>query len=208
MNRPLYMAHLLNFAEGSPARVGQSAPAGGVTPMSHPSSEGGSNTPAPLDDMHALAIVNRWRQLFPDAAPLPGIGMPSQNKGVLTLTHTMTMPGLKAPPMLINGLPSNSPLANNALYSAEVTNGRWLNLYEIMLPEFPGVRGGPSAVQRYVNTLQAQGVDVAGNHYHWSGGTTMGHFPIAVHSQSSNLEPMQFVQAHINAIHRAMQPQV
>lgn len=32
--------------------------------------------------------------------------------------------------MSINGLRSRSPLANNALYSAECSNGTFLNLYE------------------------------------------------------------------------------
>ena len=191
MNRPLYLAQVGHLA-------GQAA-----LPQVSPSAEGG--IPAVLDDNRAVGVINIWRQLFPDAAPLPGIGMPSQNKGVLTLTHTMAMPGMPKPsPMLINGLPSKSPLANNALSSHEVSNGRWLNLYEIMLPETPGSNGAPSTVQRYVDALSAQNVDVAGNHYHWSGGTMMGRFPIAVHSQSSTLDPATFAQAHVNAIKRAL----
>ena len=164
------------------------------------------NRPPTLDDNAAIGIVNIWRQLFPDATPLPGIGLPSQNKGVLTLTHSAgLMRGMQPmPPMTINGLPSNSPLANNALASHEVSNGRWLNLYEIMLPEIPGAGGAPSAVQRYVDGLSAQGVDVAGNHYHWSGGQMAGRFPLAIHSQSSTLDPAAFAQAHVNAIKRAL----
>lgn len=195
MNRSLYFAQLANLAGQSAARPN--------APLTFPSAEGGIRVV--LDDNRAVGIINIWRQLFPDAAPLPGIGMPSQNKGVLTLTHTMAMPGMQKPaPMTINGLPSNSPLANNALGSHEVSNGRWLNLYEIMLPETPGSNGAPSTVQRYVDALNAQGVDVAGNHYHWSGGTMMGRFPLAIHSQSSVLDPATFAQAHVNAIKRAL----
>ena len=192
MNRPLYLAHLASLS-------GQTMPA---LPPPAPNSE--SQVPEALDNNTAISVVNVWRQLFPDAAPLPGIGMPSQNKGVLTLTHTATMRGMAPmPPMTINGLPSNSPLANNALASHEVSNGRWLNLYEIMLPEIPGTNGAPSSVQRYVDALIAQGVDVAGNHYHWTGGQMAGRFPLAIHSQSSVLDPATFAQAHVNAIKRA-----
>ena len=189
MNRPMHLAHVGQVAATSP-------------PVPHFE---GRVPPQALDDNTARSIVNVWRQFFPDAAPLPGIGLPSQNKGVLTLTHSAgNMRGMTPmPPMTINGLPSNSPLANNALASHEVSNGRWLNLYEIMLPESPGANGAPSTVQHYVDTLQAQGVDVAGNHYHWSGGTMMGRFPIAVHSQSSALDPVRFAQAHVNAVKRA-----
>ena len=192
LNRPLYLAHLASLS-------GRAAPASPPAPVS----EGG--VPEALDNNTAIGVINIWRQLFLDAAPLPGIGMPSQNKGVLTLTHTMAMPRMPKPsPMTINGLPSNSPLANNALGSHEVSNGRWLNLYEIMLPEIPGANGAPSSVQRYVDALSAQRVDVAGNHYHWTGGQMMGRFPLAIHSQSSVLDPATFAQAHVNAIKHAL----
>lgn len=162
--------------------------------------------PAAFDDAAAMGVVQLWRQLFTDAAPLPGLGLPSQNKGVLTITHTMAMPGMPVPlPMTINGLASRSPLANNALGSFELASGRWLNLYEIMLPEAPGANGAPSTVQRYVNALQRQGVEVAGNHYHWTGGAMMGRFPLAIHSQSSGtLDPVQFTQAQIVALREAL----
>ena len=156
---------------------------------------------ARLDDASAMGIMAIWKQLFTDAAPLPGLGLPSQNKGVLTFTHTMSLPGMPPPPpMTINGLPTLSPLGNNALGSMEMSNGRWLLLYETMLPDVAGGDGMPSSVQRYVDALQRQGVQVAGNHYHWSGGKMMGHFPLAIHSQSTaNLDPAQFTHAHLQA---------
>lgn len=188
MDRAFYLANVGHLA-------GQVA----TTPP-FPHFEGGTPPPS-LDDNTARGIVNVWRQLFPDAAPLPGIGLPSQGKGVLTLTHSGNMRDMAPmPPMAINGLPSQSPLANNALASHEISNGRWINLYEIMLPEIPGTNGGPSSVQRYVNALERQGIDVAGNHYHWTGGTMMGRFPVAIHSQSSSIDPTRFAQAHINAL--------
>ena len=154
-----------------------------------------------MSDAHAAQVVAIWKSLFPDATPLPGIGLPSQGNGVLTMTHTAG----DLPPMTINGLPSKSPLANNALLSAEVSNGQWINLYEIMLPEIPGKNGEPSAIQRYTNALQRQGVEVAGNHYHWTGGLHLGHFPVAVHSQKTGaMDPLAFAQAHVNAFREVL----
>lgn len=153
-----------------------------------------------FDDRQALQIVSYWKRFFPDAAALPGIGLPSQGKGVLTMTHT-----LGTPPMTINGLPSQSPLANNALYSAEQSQGQWLNLYEIMLPDIPGQHGSPSSVQSYVNFLEQRGISIAGNHYHWSGGLMMGKFPIAVHSQAAGMDPLAFSRAHVEALNYVLQ---
>ena len=161
-----------------------------------------------MDDAAAMQVLALWRELFTDVMPLPQIGLPSQNPdapgsstGVLTFTHTMSIPGMAPPPpMTINGLPTKSALGNNALGSMEVSNGRWLCLYETMLPDIAGTGGAPSSSQRYVDTLQAYSVEVAGNHYHWSGGRMMGHFAVAIHSQATgNRDPIQFTQAHLAA---------
>src|SRR3982751_6209985 len=84
-----------------------------------------------VDDKLALKVQTLWQRAFSDAALLPVIGFPSNSGGVLTLTHTDG----SGHNMRINGLPSKSPLANNALYSAECSKGRYLNLYEIMIPD-------------------------------------------------------------------------
>ena len=159
--------------------------------------------PAPItqmDDAAAAQVTNVWKSMFPDAAPLPGIGLPSQNKGVMTLTHTMG-----GPPMTINGLPSGSPLANSALFSSEVSGGRWLNLYEIMLPDIPGVNGASSSVERYVETLVRNGVSTGGDHYHWKGARMMAMPVFAIHSQSTGLmDPIAFSAIHLAAIRNAL----
>ncbi len=60
-----------------------------------------------------------------DAFLLPVIGYPSNNYGVLTHTDGSGVM------MKIDQLTSKSPLANNALYSAECSHHHYLNLYDI-----------------------------------------------------------------------------
>lgn len=161
----------------------------------------GPGRPVAMNDQVAALVQAEWKKVFSDASLFPVIGLPSNNKGVMTLTHTM---GPGSPPLMINGLPSNSPLANNALYSSEVSRGRYINLYEIMLPEIPGSNGEPSATQRYVNAAQRLGIDVAGNHYHWTGAKMMGYFPTAVHTQQIGMDPIEFTRRTIIALNAAL----
>lgn len=153
-----------------------------------------------LTDADANQIVSLWKQSFTDAAILPVIGYPSNSNGVVTITHTV---GHK---MSINGLVSNSPLANNALYSSECTGNKFLNMYEIMLPDIPGTNGSPSTVQIYTRELARQGLDVAGVHFHWWGsnvapGNTL---VAAIHHQNIGMTPMEFSQRTLNALEVAM----
>jgi hypothetical protein len=117
---------------------------------------------------------------------LPVIGLPSNNNKLAVLTHTM-----QGPPMLVNGLPVKSPLANNALYSFECENGKFLHLYEIMLSDIPGVDGARSTVQVYANALHANGLDVAGVHWHFYGGVAdpRDRGVLAIHQQNVGLSP-------------------
>lgn len=87
------------------------------------------------NDDYARKVEAIWRTL-PQGAIVPGIGLPSQGAGVTTITHTMGGPVMK-----INGLASKSILANNGLYTFEITGGKWLNLYEVMIPDIPGAQG-------------------------------------------------------------------
>ncbi|HSX22274.1 MAG TPA: hypothetical protein VLE97_05815 [Gaiellaceae bacterium] len=161
---------------------------------------GQAAAPAPFGDAEAEHIVNIWKAMFPDAAILPVIGYPSQSKGVMTMTHTGNIAGMPPmPPMTINGIPSNSPLANNALYSTELAPGGWLNLYEIMVPDVPGKNGAPSLGTRYKNALQSLGVDVDGDHFHWAGGEMQGKFARAIHSRNFGMHPADFTQRQLQA---------
>jgi len=157
----------------------------------------------PLTDEYAEQIVKVWQQAFPDASILPVIGYPSNAKGVVTITHTMGDGKL----MSINGLRSRSPLANNALYSVECVNGKFLNLYEIMIPDLPGRNGEPSTAEIYTKALFANGLDVAGTHCHWWGSHIVdGDRGVTViHHQKIGMNPIDFTQATIRAIKTAME---
>lgn len=72
---------------------------------------------------------------------------------MISLIHKMGVGYL----MKINGQPSKLPLANNALYSVECSKNKFLNLYEIMIPDIPG---NESTAEIYVNALYNQGFDV------------------------------------------------
>lgn len=153
-----------------------------------------------FDDAAAEQVANIWRSMFPDAAILPVIGYPSKGKGAMTLTHSGNIAGKPAmPPMKINGVPSSSPLANNALYSAELTPAGFLNLYETMLPDVPGTNGSRSLGTRYKDALQQLGIEVDGDHYHWAGGEMMGHAARAIHSKSFGMHPADFTQRQLQA---------
>lgn len=156
-------------------------------------------------DMIAKDVTNLWKSKFPDATLLPVIGLPSNNKGVMTMTHTMSQsPLMPMQPMKINGLRALSPLANNALFSSELSDGKWLNLYEIMLPDIPGTNGAPSSTQRYINAMQKLGIDVAGVHFHWTGSQMLNYFPLAIHSQNIGMHPIEFSQKQLQALQMAM----
>lgn len=153
-----------------------------------------------MNDTLANEVQSLWRKSFPDASLLPVIGLPSNGNGVLTLTHGT---GHK---MSINGLLSNSPLANNALYSSECINNVYLNLYEIMIPDIPGTGGQPSTAEIYVKALQENDLDVAGVHFHWFGSHVLNNDRgvIAVHHQKSNMHPIDFSIRTIIALHKVM----
>lgn len=130
----------------------------------------------------------------PNATILPGIGLPSQNNGVCTITHGM--PGAKN--LKINGLESKSPLANNALFSTECTGGTTLSLYEMMLPEGrSNVPGESSAAELYAKELNDSGLSVAGSHWHWWASTP---YVAAIHHQNVGMDPVQFVKKTVAAL--------
>lgn len=153
------------------------------------------------DDM-ARRIEQVWKEHFPDATILPVIGYPSNSGGVVTLTHSMGTGHL----LHINGLPSKSPLSNNALYSAEISNGRYLNLYEIMIPDIPGANGCPSTAQVYVNALYKLGLTPSGTHFHWYGASLGGPEKMiaAIHHQNIGMDPIEFARRTSAAIKIAM----
>lgn len=155
-----------------------------------------------IDDGLAERINSLWKQAFPDSFILPVVGFPSNNGNKYAVfSHT-----LGTPPMLVNGLPSLSPLSNNALYSFECSRGKFLHLYEIMLPDIPGKCGEPSTVQIYVNALRDNGLDVAGLHWHFYGGVADSNDRgvLAIHHQNVGLSPEKFTKKTIAALKKAI----
>jgi hypothetical protein len=152
-----------------------------------------------IDDTFALEVEALWKESFLDATLLPKVGLPSNNRGVLTLTHTDGSGKL----LKINGLASKSFLANNALYSAELAEdgeggeSKVLNLYEIMLPDIAGKSGGESTVQVYLRLLTERGLQVSGVHFHWFGTDRL---VAAIHHQNVGLDPLTFSRLTIEAL--------
>ena len=149
----------------------------------------------PLTDTTCKNCEKVFRTFSEDASILPGIGLPSQNSGVCTITHGMG-PGAKK--LRINGLESSSPLANNALFSTECAQGKNLNLYEVMVPEgISSEAGASSAAQLYAKDLNDMGLSVAGTHWHWWGADP---YVDAIHHQNAGMEPTEFTRRTVQAL--------
>ena len=155
-----------------------------------------SYQPPVMNDQLAKRIEAEWKRAFPDASIFPVIGFPSKGNGVMTLTHSM---GNQMPKLKINGLTSLSPLANNALFSTEVSGGKWLTLYEIMIPDIPGVNGSKSSGAVYEDALVRSGITIDGDHYHWKASQP---FMLAIHTSAIGMHPIEFVRKTIAALNQ------
>ena len=102
-----------------------------------------------VTDKFAKHVLCLWKKYFCDALILPKIGYPSCAKGVATLMHGLHLKHK----MKLNGLESNSALTNKALYSFECSNGQYINLYEVMLPDIPGKCGKKSTTEVFTKAL-------------------------------------------------------
>jgi hypothetical protein len=152
-----------------------------------------------MTDCLAKKIECVWKQAFCDAKILPEIGWPSCNDCVMTLTHSL---GKCAQKLKINGLCSNSILANNEFYSAEVSGCKWLNLYQIQIPDIAGKCGCKSSGEVYVEALVKLGISVDGNSYNWNG--TCPHM-LSIHSKAIGMDPLEFSKKQIAAIKATME---
>lgn len=147
-----------------------------------------------MDDCLAKKIECLWIEAFCDAKILPQIGYPSCNNCVMTLTHTL---GNCIPKLKINGLQSKSMLANNAFYSAEVSCGKWLNLYEGIIPNVPGTCGCKSTGEVYIEALVKLGISVDNDNYHWKGSCPN---MLAINSKAIGMDPIDFTKKQIAAL--------
>lgn len=147
-----------------------------------------------MDDCLAKRIECIWKECFCDAMILPIIGMPSCNNCVMTLTHSLN----KCPSSLkINGLPVKSILANNSFYSAEVSCGKWVNLYKILIPDVKGQCGCKSSAEIYTEALCKFGISVDGDGYDFKG--SCPHM-LAINSKAIGMDPCEFSKKQIAAI--------
>ena len=156
-----------------------------------------------VNDKVAKRVEKLWKDAFQSALLLPVIGYPSNADGVATLTHQLN----DSHPMKLNGLVSKSPLANSALYSFECSDGKYINLYEIMLPDIPGKHGEISTAQYYVKLLGKYGLDVAGFHFHWTGAFMQPEATLiaAIHHQTTDhTTPEEFSRKTILAIEKTV----
>lgn len=144
-----------------------------------------------MDDCLAKKIACIWKESFCDAMILPQIGYPSCGDCVMTLTHTL---GKCYPKLKINGLCSKSMLANNAFYTAEVSCGKWLNLYQGIIPNIAGQCGCKSTGEVYIESLVKLGISVENDNYHWKGSCPN---MLAISSKAIGMDPVDFTNKQI-----------
>ncbi|AAV50984.1 hypothetical protein [Acanthamoeba castellanii mimivirus] len=150
--------------------------------------------PPLVDDCLAKKLECLWRQCFCDARLIPEFGVPCQSDGVAVITHTL---GRGLCNLKINGLKSQSILANNSFYSVEVSGCKWLNLYEIQLPDVPGKNGCKSSGEIYTEALVKLGISVEGDGYRWKGSQP---YCLNIHSKAIGMHPIEFSKKQIAAI--------
>ena len=156
-----------------------------------------------MNDTIAKNNQSKWKELFPSATLLPEIGFPDKGgNGVMTLTHSLNTNDFSMSNLTINGLESKSPLANNALFSSECSGNKYLNLYEVMLPDLPGENGARSTVQIYIDTLAKSGIQVSASHYHWTG--VGSPFMLAIHSYNIGMSPNEFTELTLRALEKTI----
>ncbi|AVL94612.1 hypothetical protein ma226 [Moumouvirus australiensis] len=147
-----------------------------------------------MNDCLAREIECLWKQEFCDSTLLKPSGIPSCSGGVMVLTHSL---GNCMPKIKLNGLTSKSILANNAFYSAEVSCCKWLNLYQIQLPDIPGDDGCKSSGEIYTEALIKFGISVDGDSYNWKGACPN---TLSINSKAINMHPIEFSKKQIAAV--------
>lgn len=147
-----------------------------------------------MTDCLAKEIECLWKKTFCDATIVPKIGTPSCSCGVLLLTHSLDKCICK---IKINGLTVKSPLAKNSFLSSEVSEGKWVNLYQIQLPNIPGKCGCKSSGEVYNEALVKCGISIESDHYDWKG---LCPSLISIHSKAIGMDPIEFSKKQIAAI--------
>ena len=156
-----------------------------------------------MDNKLAEKVIKIWKAAFPDAVIVPGIGFPDDplSQGVLTITNSTDTKTFQTPDIKINGLSSKSALVNNGIFSSECSKGKYLNLYDVVLPDIPGKDGHKSTVQVYIDELQKLGIQVSGISSRWTGTDVNALF---VNSYNIGLDPREFSERTVVALLKAM----
>ena len=116
-----------------------------------------------IDDSIKQFVLSEFKKVDPDAGISQEWSQPGQT---LLLAHEL-LPGRK---MVINGWVCPLALCNKALFEMGCTDdGQWILMYETMLPDIPGERGGASTSEVYRHELDKAGLSIDGDHYHWKG---------------------------------------
>lgn len=146
-----------------------------------------------MTDCLAQQIECIFKQEFCDAQILPQIGYPSCNNCVATITHSVSSCGKNK----IDGLTTNSLLVNNAFYSGEVSDCKYVNLYSISIPDIPGECGCKSSGEIYTEALGKFGISVDGSGYNWKGACP---HTISVHSKAIGMHPCEFAKYQVASL--------
>jgi hypothetical protein len=88
-------------------------------------------------------------------------------------------------------------LANNSFYSAEVSCGKWLNLYQGLIPNVAGTCGCKSSSDIYTEAIVKMGISVDSVKIEW-----IGSCPglLQVSSKAIGMDPCEFSKKQIAAI--------
>ena len=147
-----------------------------------------------MNDCLARQIECIWKGLFCDATIIPTLGMPSCNGGVMVLTHQL---GNCIPNQKINGLCVKSMLANNAYYSAEVSDCKWVNLYQALIPNVAGKCGCKSSNDVYTEALVKWGISIDSSELVWTGSCPG---LLRVTSKAIGMDPSDFSRKQVAAL--------
>lgn len=148
-------------------------------------------------------VISVWRCDFPDFYPLDCYCSPC-----LKVYGHRLLPNR----VQINGLVSNSPLADKAFYSWELAKNcsgnkeKYLNLYQVQIPDFPGKCGKKSTVQVFTKAVQKCGLDVNGKNYKWDGAYMMKGSTslITIYVSKDGMCPIEFSKRIVKALRETL----
>lgn len=153
-----------------------------------------------IDERFAYRLQQMWKRYFHDTKS-------SLERGIFTLTSR-----IECEPLLVNGIPSKSTLVNNGIYSLEFSEGKYINLFEVPVPDLRGDFGKKDAyhhcttVQFYIDELKNQGLNVTGVSRNWNcvEDPYSSHLVYNVYHKKINMDPILFCRATINSLNKVI----